>query len=170
MTPQPLTIIIPIGGMELTTLLRDDKLPQWVNYVIIATVFALSILLSIVASGGLTGDPLTNVSIIIDVCVAVYAALKNTLDQLGITIPSPFAALAASLAKNAQMRAELDAWYQTMRPAGVPPRASAVQSPPVPPPGGSVFAPPATPADQPTRFDLPVIPPKDPQQQPPTNQ
>lgn len=160
MTPQPVTLLIPVAAGTLSAWLKDDDLPAWLNYTIFGVFFVLAVVVSIVANGGFTNDLNGNLYLIVTACMTIMAALIGS--KASGALSSPLSGVAAGMAQKAAQKAEqkreFEQWQASQHPAVR--RASAVQ--PTPPPGGSVIAPPSTPADAPTRFDLPAIPPRDP--------
>jgi Mg2+/citrate symporter len=91
--PTPITLFLPWIAGAIAGWLSSARLPQWVNALIIAVLFAASVVLVALTGAQMTADPSTNITIIIGYCAAIFGLLKPCIDFLARNTPSPLAFL-----------------------------------------------------------------------------
>lgn len=82
--PQPIALFLPWLAAVLAGWIRSDKLPEWMNGMIIAIIFVVSVLLCI-AMGGQG----VNLEIVIGYCAGVLGLLQPLIAYLQAKFPSP---------------------------------------------------------------------------------
>jgi hypothetical protein len=126
LTPQSTLVPLVISAIssEFAGWLKDARLKPWQNYAIVCFFFVIAVALSVIADGGLTGNPGTDIGIILAECTAVFAALKPLRDDAMARLRSPIGAMVAEHQRLAEMERDFEERLAAAR-ASVPPRASA---------------------------------------------